>query len=424
MTKLLLEWPRDSAPLEVVRTLRHHGHEAYLAGGCVRDLRLGLAPKDHDVATSATPDEVRAAFRRTIPVQTELGVTMVLWGDERIEVTTFRTEGPYLDGRHPSRVGATDAEGDVQRRDFTINGLLLDPETGEIHDHVGGLADLDAGVLRCIRDPRDRFEEDHLRILRAIRFAVRFGLRIEDETWRAMVEHADRTAKLSGERVHEELAKMEAQGGFAPSVALLLDAGVLRAQSPELDAALAAPSSRRKLLDWLEAPVAGIHGIWPTLLGLPLCPWWSGSRAPGPVAGIDTAAHRWLERLRCSRHEVENAQFVWSRWPTCWEQPVPPPSRQAALVRDRSWPVLAETLARAQSVEPDLWSPRSHLADLAAQIPPAPPALGDAFLAAGIPKGPLLGQAIREADRLHLDQGLPLDAALVERVAETILGRA
>lgn len=421
MTKILLDWSRAPAPLEVVRTLRRSGHEAFLAGGCVRDLRLGLVPKDHDVATSATPDEVRSVFRRTIPVQTELGVTMVLWDDERIEVTTFRSEGDYLDGRRPSRVGPADARLDVQRRDFTINGLLLDPESGEIIDHVGGLDDLDARILRCIREPADRFEEDHLRILRAVRFAVRFGLTIEERTWDAMVEHSSKTARLSGERIQEELTKMEAQGNLSESVERLLDCGVLRALSPALGKALEDSGSRNRLIDLLAAPIETQSGSWVTALGLPLCAWWNEPLDAGPMATPQPSQLEWLERLRCSRAQTDGSLFVWSRWPTCWEQPNPVPSRQAPLVRDRSWPLLAHLLARFQSTRPDEWSPLPHLADLAERIPKSVPALGQAFLDAGIPKGPLLGEAIREADRLNLDVGLPLDADLVTRVAETIL---
>jgi len=423
MPNILLDWTNDPAPLEVVRQLRAAGHEAFLAGGCVRDLLLGLSPKDHDIATSATPDQVRAVFKRTIPVQTELGVTMVLWGDARLEVTTYRTEGPYLDGRRPSNVGPADAKLDVQRRDFTINGLLLDPLTGEVHDHVGGVDDLRAGVLRCIRDARERFEEDHLRILRAVRFAVRFSLRIDPATWDAMVELSAKTAGLSGERIHEELAKMESQGSFATAVELLTDSGVLRALNPELDTALASGRSRGRLRQILSAPTESVAGTWVALLGLPLCPWWNEPTSVG-VSGIVTPAQEaLLERLRCSRAEVDAATFAWTRWPLCWQNPPPPPSRQAALVRDRSWPTLRHALQRHTQAFPSGWSPLPHLSDLAERIPKSVPALGREFLAAGIPKGPALGDAIREADRLNLDEGHPLDAALVTRVAETILGR-
>lgn len=420
MAKILLDWTKNSAPRDVVRTLREAGHEAFLAGGCVRDLLLGRSPKDHDVATSATPDQVKAAFRRTVPVQPELGVTMVLWGEERLEVTTYRSEGAYLDGRRPSNVGPADAKLDVQRRDFTINGLLLDPETGEVHDHVGGLQDLENGILRCIRDARERFEEDHLRILRAVRFAVRFGFAIEPATWEAMQDLSDRVATLSGERIHEELDKMEAQGSFQTAFGLLLDSGVVRALDVELDARFRETASRERMARLLAGP-RRVAGSWVTLLPLPLCDWWESPRDFGKPGAIHPAQKSWLERLRCSRLESEASLFVWSRWPLCWESPVPPPSRQAALVRDRSWPAMADALGRFAAAFPDHDSPLDHLAHLADRIPKSLPALGVEFQAAGVPKGPRLGDAIREADRLHLDEGLPLDADLVSRVAKTIL---
>lgn len=420
MAKILLDWTQNSAPLDVVRTLREAGHEAFLAGGCVRDLLLGRSPKDHDVATSATPDQVKAAFRRTIPVQPELGVTMVLWGEERLETTTYRSEGAYLDGRRPSNVGPADAKLDVQRRDFTINGLLLDPETGEVHDHVGGVQDLETGILRCIRDPRARFEEDHLRILRAVRFAVRFGFAIEPATWEAMRNLSDRVATLSGERIHEELDKMEAQGSFDQAFRLLLESGVLRALDAGLDEKLREPASKERMAAILASP-RRVAGSWVALLAMPFCDWWDAPRAFGKQIGIHPAQKSWLERLRCSRLESDASLFVWSRWPLCWESPVPPPSRQAALVRDRSWPAMADALERFQSVFPGEESPLEHLSRLARTIPKSLPALGLEFQAAGIPKGPRLGDAIREADRLHLDEGLPLDADLVSRVAKTIL---
>ncbi len=423
MVKILLDWTKIPGPLQVVQELRQAGHEAYLAGGCVRDLLLGLSPVDHDIATSATADQVRGLFKRTIPVKPELGVTMVLWGEERLEVTTFRSEGAYLDGRRPSNVGPADAKLDVQRRDFTINGLLMDPETGEVHDHVGGLDDLRNGILRCIRDPRERFQEDHLRILRAVRFAVRFGLQFDPQTWEAMVDLSSKTSGLSGERIHEELSKMEAQGSFAKSVELLIDAGVIRALCEPLHQRLEGDSSRRNLIEIFKTPIPRQPGMWVTLLGLPLCSWWDHPQTFGPIASLHSAQTELLQRLRCSRSEIDAANLIWTRWPLCWETPPPPPSHQAFLVRDKSWLVLADALKRFQQVFPSPWSPSDHFQGLSERIPKTLPALGMEFQKAGIAVGPKLGQAIREADRLNLDEGAPLDEYLVSKVAETILDR-
>src|ERR1700682_4722254 len=183
----------------ILRTLREHGHSAFLAGGCVRDLLLGREPTDYDVATSARPQEVMQIFPQTYAVGAQFGVVLVpVLRDSpegpdnySIEVATFRSDGAYSDGRHPDQVQfSADPKLDVQRRDFTINGLLLDPITQEVFDYVGGRKDLQRGVIRAIGDARQRFSEDKLRLLRAVRFAARFGYTIEDKTFQAIRELA------------------------------------------------------------------------------------------------------------------------------------------------------------------------------------------------------------------------------------------
>lgn len=200
---------RDDA-VAVVRRLREHGHVAYLAGGCVRDLLLGREPKDYDVATDAPPGRVRELFSRTQAVGAAFGVILVRHRGSQVEVATFRADGAYLDGRRPEEVRFTTAEEDAQRRDFTINGLFLDPLKDvtldrQVIDYVGGVADLRAGLLRAIGDPEARFGEDYLRLLRAVRFAARFGLRVEPATEQAIKRHAPYLARISPERVGEEL---------------------------------------------------------------------------------------------------------------------------------------------------------------------------------------------------------------------------
>lgn len=194
---------------DVVRALRRAGHIAYFAGGCVRDELLGLVPKDYDVATDAPPDRVRTLFPRTQAVGAAFGVILVRHGRSIIEVATFRADEQYLDGRRPSGVRFTTAEEDAKRRDFTVNGLFLDPLDGDrVIDHVGGQADLAAKVLRAIGEPKHRFGEDYLRMLRAARFAARFELTIELQTRQAIVDHADRLAQISPERINDELQRM------------------------------------------------------------------------------------------------------------------------------------------------------------------------------------------------------------------------
>jgi putative nucleotidyltransferase with HDIG domain len=261
--------PQSEAALTIIRTLRAAGHQAYLAGGCVRDLLLGRAPGDYDVATSATPDIVLDMFPRTFAVGAHFGVVLVadagegepaiatgLGGKESkseglTEVATFRSDGAYSDGRHPDAVRyTTSPEEDVRRRDFTINGLLLDPLRGSsdldesndrgtirpagLLDYVGGVADLRAGIIRAIGRPEQRFEEDHLRMLRAVRFAARFGFEIEEETLRAIRSLARRIHAVSRERVRDELTKMLTEGRARRAFELLDETWLLNEVLPEI----------------------------------------------------------------------------------------------------------------------------------------------------------------------------------------------
>jgi poly(A) polymerase len=195
---------RDDA-LAVVRRLRDAGHVAYFAGGCVRDELLGLEPKDYDIATDAPPQRVRELFTNTQAVGAAFGVILVRHRRSMIQVATFRTDVCYEDGRRPTEVKFTTAEQDAQRRDFTINGLFLDPIEDRVIDYVGGREDLQNKVLRAIGEPDRRFEEDHLRLLRAVRFAARFGLDIEPRTSAAIRAHAPQLRRISPERIADEL---------------------------------------------------------------------------------------------------------------------------------------------------------------------------------------------------------------------------
>ena len=252
MNAAMLAWtPQFESAMRVMERLRAAGYEAYLAGGCVRDLLLGRAPKDFDVATTATPDIVLSMFERTFAVGAHFGVVLVASGDEdgytTTEVATFRSDGAYSDGRHPDAVKyTTSAEEDVKRRDFTINGLLLDAQRAAesfdnpaqlraaVIDLVGGLEDLQAGVIRAIGKPEERFEEDHLRMLRAIRFAARFEFDIEAATKRALRSLAPKIAAVSRERVRDELTKMLTEGHARRVFELLDETGLLAEVLPEV----------------------------------------------------------------------------------------------------------------------------------------------------------------------------------------------
>ena len=228
-----------AAAAQIIRTLRDSGHQAYLVGGCVRDLVLGREPEDFDVATDATPDQVMQLFPETYAVGARFGVVLVpVEGKLPIEVATFRSDGLYTDGRHPDEVTYTrDPREDVARRDFTINGLLLDPlENDKVLDFVGGRADLEAGVIRAIGEPGRRFAEDKLRMLRAVRFAARFSYSIEPRTFVAIGEHAREIQKVSHERVRDELVKMLTEGRARRAFELLDESGLLIEVLPEVAA--------------------------------------------------------------------------------------------------------------------------------------------------------------------------------------------
>ena len=220
--------------IRVARKLRRAGFEAFLVGGCVRDHLLGRRIKDYDIATDARPKQVRRLFPRTIAVGAQFGVIVVVAREGEYEVATFRADATYSDGRRPDSIRFATAREDVLRRDFTINGLLQDPETGTLEDFVGGQADIKGRVIRAIRDPRERFTEDHLRMLRAIRFAATLGFDIEANTFGAIVEMAPLVASVANERVHSELSRAFQEGSPARAYTLLLLTGVLEVVLPEV----------------------------------------------------------------------------------------------------------------------------------------------------------------------------------------------
>lgn len=218
--------PRDAA-LTIVKQLREAGHEALFAGGCVRDMLMNREPSDFDVATSALPEQVSSLFKRTQKVGAKFGVVLVRIGKQTVEVATFRRDLAYSDGRHPTGVEFTNAREDAQRRDFTINGMFFDPLKNEVVDYVGGRNDIARRVIRAIGEPTKRFAEDHLRLLRAVRFASRFEFEIEPSTWAAMREHAPEIARISPERIREELEIVLTNPRRAAAVRMLHECGVL-----------------------------------------------------------------------------------------------------------------------------------------------------------------------------------------------------
>lgn len=221
----------------IVSTLRGNGFQGWYVGGCVRDVLLGRTPKDYDVSTDASPDQVLALWPRAQQVGAKFGVVLVNEGGASVEVVTFRSDEAYHDGRHPDAVRfETDPHQDVLRRDFTINALISDPFTGEVIDYVGGRQDLALGLIRAIGDPATRFEEDHLRMLRAVRFAARFGFAIEPATMAAIQRLHAEIARISPERIRDELSRILTEGGARRGFELLDESGLLTDILPEVAA--------------------------------------------------------------------------------------------------------------------------------------------------------------------------------------------
>ncbi len=220
------------AAIKIIKRLHSSGFEALLAGGCVRDMLLGRAASDYDVATNARPKDVMKLFKRTLKVGAKFGVVIVLIGGEQVEVATFRTETGYADGRHPAAVKFTDAAEDAGRRDFTINGMFYDPLKKNVIDYVNGQADLKKKLIRTIGRPAERFGEDYLRMLRAVRFSIQLGFAIESRTFSAICSNSKHIAKISGERIAMELEAILVNPKRCEGAKLLFETGLAKVIFP------------------------------------------------------------------------------------------------------------------------------------------------------------------------------------------------
>ena len=231
-----LSEPKGRLAYAIAKTLKDKGFTAYFAGGCVRDHLMGQKPQDFDIATTAKPEEVEKIFRKTIPVGKQFGVMIVVEEEIPFEVATFRCEGGYQDGRHPTHVSFTQPEEDAKRRDFTVNGMFYDPFAQKVIDFVGGIEDLPKRVIRAIGDPAARFKEDKLRLLRAVRFASTLGFEIEKKTWEALCKKASDIHAVSPERIREEIVKIFTRPGAARGFVLLSESGLMKEILPEVEA--------------------------------------------------------------------------------------------------------------------------------------------------------------------------------------------
>jgi tRNA nucleotidyltransferase/poly(A) polymerase len=392
--------------VDVVSRLRAAGHEALWAGGCVRDELLGRIPADYDVATAARPDEVRRVFGhgRTLAVGAAFGVITVLGpkGAGQIEVATFRTDAAYTDGRHPAGVTFSTAPEDAQRRDFTINGLFFDPLTGDVHDYVGGRADLAAGVVRAIGVPAMRFGEDHLRMLRAVRFAAAFGFALDGETRAAIERMTHLVTTVSPERIAAELRAMVSRSGRRRALELLADTGLAKEVLPEIapgaagDAGAAGDSAAAwaaaaRIIDALDEP-----SLATALAAL---------YEPAGAAPLRQAANR----LRLSNREVKLAGWLQEAVAMCdgpgvagrpWSEVQPWLAHEDAFL-------LADLLrARADcgrgAAATAAWV-TAQIARPRAELDPPPLGTGADLLAAGVKSGPAMGATLARLRALQLD---------------------
>ncbi len=403
------ELPAAARPAtEIVGVLAAAGHQAVLAGGCVRDLLLGQSPSDYDVATDAPPERVSSLFRTTRHVGAQFGVVLVKRRGRWVEVATFRADGPYLDGRHPTVITLSDSEHDARRRDFTVNGMFLDPLRREIVDYVDGRADLERRLIRAIGDPAARFSEDYLRLLRAVRFAARLGFALEAGTQAAIRAHAPRLVQVAPERVREELERMLAHPSRTRAWELLRDGGLLPYLWP--GAAWDAAAADRTA----------------TLLG----------RLPAR-ATFELALAVLL--LDCTPDEVEriardltlsNEQRGAVAWLVARQADLDDPGRPtlAKLKRLMSGPdfTALRALARARHADfADAAARDAALEDRLARIAPEsvqPPPLitGDDLIARGLTPGPLFRRLLDELYTRQLDETLHDHAAALAALDELL----
>jgi len=399
-----------AAALFVARRLRQSGHEAWFVGGCVRDRLLGRPVKDWDVATSAPPDEVQRIFPKVVPVGVQFGVCRVRHQGFEIEVATFRAEAGYADGRHPGQVRFTSAFEDVQRRDFTINGLLMDPDTGTIVDHVGGRADLTRRVIRAIGDPEERFAEDRLRMLRAVRFAARLGFAIDPATLAAIRRHAGAIDAVSAERVRDELLRLLTERGAAAALDGLAASGLLARVLPEVQAleghALSPgepDAGERDELGRTRAVLAALD---------------AAEVAPDERLGLAALLHRLppaaadavLDRLKLPRRVVTDVAATVRERPACAAADTWPLHRLKRTLRAPHADPLLALLALEACAVPGL--PGAGRARLTAgraawgvaELHPAPLLRGEDFAALGWPRGPLFRELQAALETAQLDE--------------------
>lgn len=405
--------------LEIAKKLRGAGFESLWAGGCVRDELLGRTPKDYDVATSATPDQIRDLFghRRTLPIGAAFGVITVLGPHAagQIEVATFRTDAAYSDGRRPDSVTFTTAEHDAQRRDFTINGIFFDPVAKEVVDFVGGQDDLKRRLLRAIGNPRLRLREDKLRMLRAVRFAAAFELTIESETLRAIQEMAADIDSVSAERVGMEIRRMLLDPHRATALSLLRETGLLPHVLPEVASlSESAFNERRRVLSALREPT----------FPLALSALFSGEHATlNDAPAASPLAPTVGRRLRFTNKEVDRTAWLLCHRPLVAQaRELPWPKLQRILTHEGAAELLALHEALSGADDRALAYCRERLAWPAERLNPLPLVDGSDLIHHGQQPGPHFAKLLEQVRDAQLNGEIHSrdDAlALIDRLLAT-----
>lgn len=372
---------------QIVTVLADAGHVAYFAGGCVRDRLMGRTPSDYDVATSARPERVLTLFPRSQKVGVAFGVVIVRRGDTQVEVATFRSESTYSDGRRPDAVTFTTPEIDARRRDFTCNGIFFDPRTNTIHDFVDGQADIRAGVLRAIGDPAQRFAEDHLRMLRAVRFAAKLGFQIDEVTRAAIHQHAQKIQGISRERIGEEMRLIFEHPSRARAAELLAETGLLHAIWPaELRSSEIAYPHVAAALEPVDRAM-GLAALQLDLRPAEAAPAAEALRGAFMLSNEDTADVAWF-----LEHAVDARDFHGLRV-----------ARQKRLLADPRWQRLWRIIRSCTEMTAQI---ETQIARLEAQgVAPPPLVTGDTLIALGAKPGPLFKRWLDELYDRQLEGG-------------------
>jgi poly(A) polymerase len=408
--------------ISIVQRLRQEGYEAYLAGGCVRDMLLKKSPKDYDIATNAKPEDIRRVFPKTIPVGAQFGVILVLLDDEPFEVASFRYDGPYLDGRRPSHVRYGSLEEDIFRRDFTINGMVYDPVGDRVIDLVEGQKDLERRSIRAIGNAQQRFEEDRLRMIRAVRFAASLKFEIEPSTFAAVKQLAATITQISWERIGEEVTRILTEGGARRGFELLDETGLLAVLLPEVAAMKGTRQSpdyhpegdvfnhTLLLLSHLDAPSETLaYGCLLHDVAKPVCLRQEAERVTfyGHTEKGAEMAEEILKRLKRARAVSERVSYLVRNHLRHVQAPQMRLSTLKRFLREDGIEELLE-LARidALSSNGDLQYYqfcKERLGELKEEeIRPAPLVRGDDLIALGLTPGPIFADILRQVEDAQL----------------------